>query len=276
MSVAHTPSKLIAYGLLIASLALPSAVFAGEPDKSNGELAPGFNICEKHAADSAKSSSEYKKLLLGCLDSAGKYWDEKIYIQSGYYLSTYKDTLKYDEIKQVVPKFHIAWIKYKKAGSELIKSDGDQQNIKTRYFEVQDTQRQAKLLANDFSLEIEEELAPGYDMCNKEAADASDGSMPSLREARDREGCDELAGKYWPTIFEKRYEIYMNLYKDDPEKQKKLQNFRKAWERYVDAGCDFIGAQGGSGSFAISRCFYFRIEEARRMARLLDVTRVRW
>ncbi len=274
MTILHTPGMLIAYGLLVASLTLPSAVFAGKPDKTNGELAPGFNICEKRAADSAKSSAEYKEALLGCLDSAEKYWEGIIQERNDYYIELYEGISMSQERQQTVKDFQKAWLKYKEIGIDLVRADGDPMaTIRARYFEVQETRRQAKLLTNGLCLEIEEELAPGFDMCDQKAAEATSGQgLAQYRGAKI--DCYDLADKYWTPILNKNYDIHMNLYKDDPDKQKKLQEFQKAWEQYVDAGRKFIYAQGGTMAGTVAT--YFDLEETRRQARLLDGTGLRW
>ncbi len=271
MSIAHTSGKLIAYGLLIASLALPSVTSAQEQDKSSGELAPGFNICEKSAADTAKNSAEYRVALSVCLNLAEKYWEGIIKKENNYYINTYEE---YPDKQQTVKDFHKTWLKYKEIGSDLVRVDGDPMaTIRARYFDVQETRRQAKLLTNNLALEIEEELAPGFNICDQKAAEATSGQ--GLAQYRDaKSDCFDLAGKYWTPILNKSYDIHMNLYKDDPDKQKKLQEFQKAWEQYVDAGRKFIYAQGGTMAGTVAT--YFDLEETRRQARLLDGTGLRW
>ncbi len=129
------------------------------------------------------------------------------------------------------------------------------------------------MLTNNLALEIEEELAPGFNICDQKAAEATSGQ--GLAQYRDaKSDCFDLAGKYWTPILNKSYDIHMNLYKDDPDKQKKLQEFQKAWEQYVDAGRKFIYAQGGTMAGTVAT--YFDLEETRRQARLLDGTGLRW
>ena len=271
MSILHTTGKLIAYGLLIASLALPSVVSAEEQTKSSGELAPGFNICEKSAADTAKNSAEYRVAMSVCLNLAEKYWEGVIKKENQENMDMYADVSNSEYAQKAVIDFQKAWLQYKEAGSDLVRSDGDPMTtIRARYFEVQETRRQAKLLTNLLEFEIHEEPAPGYNMCMEDAGRS--GNMPELR--ADQSDCREAAHQYLDPILEKNYELYMNLYKDSPEKQKKLQNFQKAWEQYAKAGCELIHADGGT--MAPGRAANFYLNEEGRQARILETSGPRW
>ncbi len=273
MSIAHTSRKLIAYGLLIASLSLPSAVFAEEPDVSTGELAPGFNACEKRAADSAKNSTEYKEALLGCLNMAEKYWEP--YVKERTFSPDEIDSDYSKRIDDAEKNYYQAWIQYKEACIELIGSDGDPlQAIRTRFFEVQEARRQALMMKRQYGLqtnEITEEFAPGFSMCIEKASERY-GYGPDFRHAQS--DCYESARKYWSTILEKNYNIYMNLYKDSPEMQKKLKNCQRAWKQYLDAGLEAIYAQGGKLAYIFA--YGFEIEATRDQARMLDSSGPRW
>lgn len=271
MTILHTSGKLIAYGLLIASLALPSVVSAEEQAKSSEELAPGFDICVKSAADTAKNSAEYRVALSVCLNLAEKYWEDKIKKENQDHIDTHEGVSYFQYIQQAVIDFQKAWLQYKEAGSELIRADGGPvATIRARYFDVQETRRQAKILEKFLSEVIQdEESAPGLSMCLDKVEFRSQSQYDSARS-----DCLKAAHQYLESILNKNYEIYMNLYKDSPEALKKLQNFQKAWKQYVDAGKKFNDVGGGrlGGIFAE----FFENNETRRQARMLESSGPRW
>lgn len=270
MSIAHTSGKVIAYGLLVATLAVPSATLAGQQDKYSGELAPGFNICEKKAADYSKNSADYRAAMSLCLNSAEQYWDGRLKKANQDYVKL----ISLQDQKQNAIDFQKAWLQYKEAGSKLILADGDPlQAVRARFFEVKETRRQAKLVANGIWEESKEELAPGFDMCIKKNATPIAGkSMAELRS--DGAPCLDMARKYWNAMLDTNYDVYMNLHKDSPEKQENMQKFQNAWKQYRDAGYTLVCSTGGSvgGDTAA----IFSVTETRRQARMLDSADSRW
>ena len=271
MSIAHTSGKLIAYGLLIASLALPSFVSAEEQAKSSEELAPGFNICVKSATDTAQNSAEYRVALSVCLNLAEKYWEGIIQKKNQEYIKSYEDISDSQRRQQAVINFQKAWLQYKEIGSTLIRAEGDPMaTIRARYFEVHETRIHAKFLTND--LTTDEDFPAVFNICIQKAEDTTDGYGPDYR--HQRSDCLELAHNYLDPILEQNYEMYMNLHKESPEKQKNMQNFQKAWKQYTEAGCSLIDADGGKIALVLGS--NFELNEKGRHARILHGLGLRW
>ncbi len=272
MTILKKTGKLIAYGLLLASLALPSAVSAEEQTKYSKELAPGFDICAKSAADTAKNSAEYRVALSVCLNLAEKYWEGIVKKENQNHIDMHEDVSYYEYVLQAVTDLQKAWLQYKEAGSDLIRSDGDPMaTIRARYFDVQETRRQAEVMANFFSEDTHETYDPGFDMCVKNAAETNARQSDYMSAHGD---CLDTAHQYLEAILNKKYEIYMNLYKDAPEKQKKLEKFQKTWKQYVDAGKYFHNVAGGRIGGITAQ--YFENDETSRQAKMLECSGTRW
>ena len=238
-----------ANAFLIVSLIVPSAALAV---KQSEELAPGFSQCVKKAGSSEGA-------LNGCLDAAQKYWDARLSEENKETMSCFRASLQ-----DIVTTFHTAWLQYKKAGMELACAAGkDKPEISARTFSVKETKRQALLLKNSMFDGNKEELAPGYDLCQKRAESAS--CAAEFREIAD--GCLKSAKDYWEGVLSQQNNRYMKAWQDSPAKQQSVQNFQKAWTAYKEAGYDLIACGGGSMSSTNAEIFI--VQETRRHAKEL-------
>ena len=250
--------------LLLVSLLLPAAASAEE---LSGIISPSFDKCVKKAGKDAKTSEEYKKSLLRCLDLEEKESEQKIQ----------KDIHDYDNMsaiyKETVTEYYKTLRQYKKAGSDFIKSSEDpMRELKARFFEVvgaigfmSASGYYTRTINGDRCnvMGANEEYVSGFDMCIEEV-DKIEGLNPVEYRYRILD-CKHAALDHWTSILQKNYDMRMNLYKDYPEKQAKLRDFQKAWKEYVSADSSYrihISETKYSGIHA-------DIEDTRDQARLL-------
>ena len=235
-----------ANAFLVASLVVPSAALAGKQDE---ELAPGFSQCVKQAG-----SSEHA--LNSCLNEAGSYWHTRL-----RELNRETGSSCSQNLQLLLRTYIVSWLQYKDAGIDLVYAGGgDRQDTRALAFSVEETKRQARMLENFMFDGNKEELAPGYELCQKKAESAS--CAAELREISD--GCLKSAKDYWEGVISQQYDRYMRFWQDSPEKQQSMQNFQKAWTAYRDAGYRFVSGKGGS--MAGTSAETFRVRETRRHA----------
>lgn len=132
-------SHALAHGLLIVSLALPSAALAQGQDSE--ELAPGFGACMEQATATVD--------MVGCLNSAYEYWDgvlNKNYRQAMRNCEEFGEP----ECKKKLQKAQRAWIQYKDGWADYIHAStgGTMSTLKAMDFLVTETRKQAELLGS--------------------------------------------------------------------------------------------------------------------------------
>ncbi len=246
--------KIWSCGVLIASLLVPSVVLA---EKQEEELAPGFNICQKRA-DEAKTTPEYRGAINECYAAASEYWESIINKKNEAYKKRYDGS---PEKQQKVTNFHQAWIEYRGAEVDLVSADGGTMQITMcPYFYAVLTKRMARLLESGL-LEIhEDELAPGFNICVKQAVSFKDYTdfIGALG------GCLGSAQRYWETVLNDKNKSFMESYASHPSKQQCVTASQDAWIKYRDAGIDLILADGGN--LQAIRALYFAAGETRRQA----------
>lgn len=133
-------TNVVVQGLLIASLALPSAALAQE--QGSEELAPGFDACMGQATSTVE--------MVNCLNSAYEYWD-------GILNRNYKQAIRdcadsgEPECKKKLQKAQRAWIQYKEGMAGFIYSStgGTMSSLNAASFLATETKKQAELLSGN-------------------------------------------------------------------------------------------------------------------------------
>ena len=133
-------TNVVVQGLLIASLALPSAALAHE--QGSEELAPGFDACMGQATATVE--------MVNCLNSAYEYWDG---ILNRNYRQAIRDCADSGEpeCKKKLQKAQRAWIQYKEGMADFIYSStgGTMSSLNAASFLATETKKQAELLSGN-------------------------------------------------------------------------------------------------------------------------------
>ncbi len=288
-----------------AAVVLAASLFAASfcpPFAIAEELAPGFEACMKQAkAEAGGQDDGYEKSrpALKCYEAAGKYWTT---IFETEYRKIIPDDNAYDADKATALEYGMAefrseWDDYLNAGCELV-SNGDKsrQNPVSARFRAEET----KVMVTRFqeygifkkkgaasqnlpsaARTQEEELAPGFAACIKEAkAKAGKGSddagyertMPALK-------CYEAAYSYWTDILSTEYKrivpnehVYTDLLGTDKLVKDEgyfLYMFYANWQRYQEAVCNLVAADGG-GYGKDPLYMRYTTEETRRVVQVLQ------
>lgn len=286
---------LFAASLFAASLCLPSFSIAEE-------LAPGFDACMKQAkAEAGGSGDGYERSMpaLKCYEAAGKYWST---IFETEYRKIIPDDNAYDADKATaleygMAEFRYEWKSYLDAGCALVsKSDEYRQNPVSARFCAEETKvmvtrfqeygvfKKKGAASQNFSSASgtqKEELAPGFAACMKEArAKAGKGSddagyersLPALK-------CYEAAYTYWRDILSTEYKrivpddrVYISLIGTDKlvkDEAYYLYMFYANWQRYQEAVCTLVAADGG-GYGKDPEYMRYTTEETKRVVQVLQ------
>ena len=206
-------------------LITPAVALADNPV---GELAPGFYVCTEQARTTDFTVEEYKRDLSTCIDKAEKYWEplmlKKWMTEHG--VNEYNGMGNSEKGDLLVYR---AWFWYKKAGSDLIRAEGNE--LRARIFEVEEARRYARThgvvkVADDDNLEYE--LSPEYNQCR-------DGSLLKKGKISGNISCEKLALNYWNNVLLNNYEMYKALYQDNHIILEKLERFQSTWKKYLEA-----------------------------------------
>lgn len=120
----------------------------------------------------------------------------------------------------------------------------------------------AVLIVSPISVQAEEELAPGFNVCIKKA----DSTVAHIE-------CLNAAYQYWDKILNNNYASALKSCKsqENPDQCKKtIKDAQLKWIKYKEAMVDVIYARGGGGSLDGLAAASFTTQETKRQALLLQ------